>query len=480
MIELLTSRLRIRDHKVEDLDAMHRLLSDPIAMRYLPDIRTDDLNGTRDNLLEAINAADRTDRTKWFFAVTDRNSEMYLGEVGYTVCAESTMGKVVQLGYFLLPRCWGEGIATEAAEAVLRFAFTEGGVCKVETGCLTENSASEGVMKKLGMTREAVLLCHTPHEGVLKDRVEYRMLRTEWERRHAVVHAGHGQAGGAEASSCGKQTMEADTTGFPRLEPTCLPKAILFDYGQTLIDEIGFDAVAGTEAVLREAVENPEHATAEEVQAMADAMLRELGRRGVTPEEQHPVEFHNHLFYRYLYEAFGMRFTKPILEVERIFWDTAAPGSPTPGMTALLAYLKRTGIRTGVISNISFSGDVLRERIERIFPDHRFDFILASSEYVFRKPHRRIFRMALHKLGLQAHEVWYCGDHAYFDVHGATRAGLFPIWYTGCHHAPETNIPGLSGNMPSDPCLEVKSWEALLPVLEQLALKQQSCDVKPD
>lgn len=455
MIELLTSRLRIREHQMSDLDAMHGLLSDPIAMRYLPEIRTEDLKGTRDNLLEAMTTAEKKDRTKWFFAVTDRNSGVYLGEIGYTVRAESMAGKVVQLGYFLQPTCWGLGIATEAAEVVLRFAFTEGGVCKVETGCLKENRASEAVMRKLGMVQEAELLCHTPHEGELKDRVEYRMLRTEWERLHPV------------ANGDGVKTIAA--ASFPRREPIFRPKAILFDYGQTLIDEIGFDAVAGTEAVLQEAVENPEHATAEEVQAMADAMLREIGRRGVTPEEQHPVEFHNHLFYRYLYEAFGMRFTKPILEVERIFWDTAAPGRPTPGMTELLAYLRQTGIRTGVISNISFSGDVLRERIERIFPEHAFDFILASSEYVFRKPHRRIFKMALRKLNLQAEAVWYCGDHAYFDVHGATRAGLFPVWYTGCHHAPEANIPGWSGNLPTDPCLEVKAWETVPLLLEQLA-----------
>lgn len=447
MTELLTERLRIRDHVGEDLEAMHRLLSDPVAMRFLPDLLTDSLEGSRANLQEALLEVEQPNRRKWFFAVTDRNTDAYYGEVGFTVIAESPMGNVAQLGYFFLPDCWGKGIATEAVEDVMRFAFAEANIWKLETGCLKENIASERVMQKLGMVCEAQLMCHTAHEGVLKDRVEYRMLRQEWNRR----------------------LMPVAPDAVPRRMPTARPKAILFDYGQTLIDETGFDALAGTRAVLRDAVENPEQATAEEVQALADAMLHEIGRRGVTPEAQHPVEFHNHLFYRYLYESFGMRFTKPIQEVERIFWDTAAPGVPAPGMTALLAYLRKTGIRTGVISNISFSGDTLTERIERIFPEHRFDFILASSEYVFRKPHGRIFRMALHKLKLPAHQVWYCGDHGHFDVHGAAQAGLFPVWYTGCHpHDHGVAIPGFSGNLPVDPCLEVKHWADLPPLLATL------------
>ena len=458
MVELITERLRIRDHVPGDLEAMHRLLADPVAMRYLPELQTGSLAQSRENLAQAMaetgEAVDAETRKRWFFAVTDRETDRYLGEIGYTVLTDSPMGKVAQLGYFLLPEFWRQGIAVEAAEAVLRFAFDSGHVFKMETGCLRENAASEKVMQKLGMTKEAELRHHTLHEGVLKDRVTYRMLRSEWTARREM------------------RTSQAQlvhrTSAMTDALPSCLPKAVLFDYGQTLIDEIGFDAVAGTEAVLREAVENPEGVPAWEVQALADALLREIGRRGVDPQSQHPVEFHNHLFYRYLYESFGMRFKLPLAEVERIFWDTAAPGRPTPGMPELLAHLREKGIRTGVISNISFSGEVLRERIDRLFPEHRFAFVMASSEYVFRKPHQRIFQLALRKLDLPAQAVWYCGDHAWFDVHGATEAGLFPIWYTGCHHAPETNIPGASGSQPTDPCFQVSAWSELIRLMAHL------------
>ncbi len=55
---------------------------------------------------------------------------------------------------------------------------------------------------------------------------------------------------------------------------------------------------------------------------------------------------------------------------------------------------------------------------------------IASSEYVFRKPNRRIFELALEKAGLQADEVWYIGDQYECDIKGAGQAGIFPVWYT--------------------------------------------------
>lgn len=459
MIELLTDRLRIRDHQPEDLKDMHRLFSDPIAMRYLPELQTTKIEETWTSLQEAMYPLECPSRTKWFFVVTDRGTGGYLGEIGYTVLTESPLGKVANLGYFYLPDCWGKGIATEAAAAVLRFAFTEAGVYKLETGCLRENIASEKVMKKLGMVREAELVAHTLHEGTLKDRVAYRMLREEWEKRQTLSPSKRERNPG---------TIPAQRNILQR-EPTRLPKAILFDYGQTLIDEVGFNPLEGTAAVLQEAVENPEGFSAEAVQSLADVLLHEIGRRGVPPEAQHPLEFHNHLFYQFLYESLGMQFTKPLAEVERIFWDTAAPGRPAEGMEELLRYLSGKGIRTGVISNISFSGHALKERIERLYPTHRFDCILASSEYLFRKPHGRIFGLALRKLGVRAEDAWYCGDHAYFDVHGATLAGLFPVWYTGCHpHDNGAAIPGFSGNLPVDPCLKITDWSQLPPLLDRL------------
>ena len=109
----------------------------------------------------------------------------------------------------------------------------------------------------------------------------------------------------------------------------------------------------------------------------------------------------------------------------------AAPGRPTEGIHTLLDLLAVRGIRTGVISNLSFSGSALRARLVRLLPNHRFEFILATSEYVFRKPSPRIFRLALTMAGLEPHEVWYCGNNPACDIAGAAACGIQPVWYTG-------------------------------------------------
>lgn len=181
---LKTERLIIRDHAPEDLGPMHRLLSDAKAMYYLDDIRTRTLDETRMNLKAELAEIGRPDRVKFYFAILEKASGEYVGEIGYTIKASAPAGSVANLGYFILPGYWGRGLTTEAAREVLRFAFRQGGVVKMETGCIRDNGASEAVMKKLGMTKEADFRLHVLHDGRLKDRVEYGMTGEQWAERY--------------------------------------------------------------------------------------------------------------------------------------------------------------------------------------------------------------------------------------------------------------------------------------------------------
>ncbi|MDD3244050.1 MAG: HAD family hydrolase [Eubacteriales bacterium] len=205
------------------------------------------------------------------------------------------------------------------------------------------------------------------------------------------------------------------------------PEMILFDYGETLVHEQPFDGMAGTAAVLQVA-DNPHGCTARQVQDMAERINAELGRFSTTTWDYLLSEVHQYPFQKFLYEYMGITLQVSPAQAERIFWDAAAPGSPMPGICELLAYLAEQGIRTGVVSNISYSGDALRERIAAVLPGHDFEFILASSEYVFRKPNHFLFELALRKAALPADRVWFCGDNPICDVYGADCAGMTPVW----------------------------------------------------
>ncbi len=235
------------------------------------------------------------------------------------------------------------------------------------------------------------------------------------------------------------------------------PKMILFDYGQTLADEEKFDGLKGTAAVLRYAVKNKYHLSAEQVQAKADEINRELGRFG--PEKRHlsQVEIPNSMFSPYLYESLGIEIALDNEERDKVFWDASAPGVPTKGVRDFLEYLKGRKIRTGVISNITYAPAVVKQRINDLLPENEFEFVITSSNYVFRKPNKRLFTLALEKAGLQPEEVWYVGDRYDCDVEGAQNAGLFPVWYIGAIDPPDTKDPHI---------LTVKSWEELKKHLE--------------
>lgn len=181
MIKIKTDRLIIRDHIEDDIDSLHRLLSDEKAMYYLPDIKTNTLDESRENLYEAIKESKLEKRTKYFFAITIKETSEYVGEIGFTVTTDSIHGKIVELGYFIMPNYWGKGIVTEAAKAVVDYTFKYIDVIKIETGCIKDNIGSEKVMKKIGMIKEAEFKKHVLLHSKLYDRVEYRLLREEWK-----------------------------------------------------------------------------------------------------------------------------------------------------------------------------------------------------------------------------------------------------------------------------------------------------------
>lgn len=181
MVSIETERLLIRDHIETDISSLHKFISDEKAMYYLPEIKTNTLDESKENLYEAVKEAQLENRTKYFFAITLKESSEYVGEIGYTVIIDSASGKVVNLGYFILKDFWGRGFVTEAAKAVIDYAFKQGDIVKIETGCVKENFGSEKVMKKAGMIKEADLKKHVLLHSELRDRVEYRLLKEEWE-----------------------------------------------------------------------------------------------------------------------------------------------------------------------------------------------------------------------------------------------------------------------------------------------------------
>ena len=237
------------------------------------------------------------------------------------------------------------------------------------------------------------------------------------------------------------------------------PKMILFDYGQTLANQKQFDGIAGTKAVMKYATKNKYNHTAEDVMAAVDDINMEIADAKYHLVQ---IEVPNHMFTAYLYQSLGIEISLTAQDIDRVFWNAASPGVPTDGMEDFLTFLKEQNIRTGVITNITFCGDAVIDRINNLLPKHNFEFIIATSEYMFRKPNKRIFELALEKADLQPEDVWYIGDNYLCDVVGARSAGIFPVWYIGATADPKGE----------DDVLTISHWDELQRQIEELTNKE--------
>lgn len=182
MIRLETPRLVLRDYIPADEEEYYQLKSDEGAMaRYQWDIMVHSREEAREEFAGILADAAKAGRTFYFLRVEMKESGRQMGSVGYTVVERQPVGKLVHAGYFYFPEFWGRGYGTEAMARVVRFAFEEDGVYRLSTGCLQENRGSERIMQKCGLIKEAERPGWTWHEGGMKTRVEYRMLREEYE-----------------------------------------------------------------------------------------------------------------------------------------------------------------------------------------------------------------------------------------------------------------------------------------------------------
>jgi putative hydrolase of the HAD superfamily len=89
--------------------------------------------------------------------------------------------------------------------------------------------------------------------------------------------------------------------------------------------------------------------------------------------------------------------------------------------------LEDKGYRLGIISNAGDDWDV--QQLARKFGIHaRFDFILTSAACSYRKPHPRIFEIALANWYLLPSEAVMVGDNLTADIKGAQNAGMYGVW----------------------------------------------------
>lgn len=147
---IATPRLILRPWRDSDLPLFAEQNADPVVMRFLSGVLTREASDAYAAQAKAHLA--RNGFSKW--AVEAPGVAPFIGAVGLThMKFEASFTPAVEVAWRLNRRYWGQGYATEAAQAAITDVFHRFALPEVVAITALDNAASQKVMQRLGMTR---------------------------------------------------------------------------------------------------------------------------------------------------------------------------------------------------------------------------------------------------------------------------------------------------------------------------------------
>ena len=167
-----TQRLRIRSFQRNDWQTVYDYTSDPAVMAYIPE-------GPFTPEQAKAFVADNMGEQARAVAVLLKTADMLIGHMDFHPWFAP---QTYEIGWVFNRAYHGQGYATEAAHALLRYGFEALRLHRIIATCQPENIASCRVMEKLGMRREAHFrrCIRSPDNNGWWDEYLYALLEEEW------------------------------------------------------------------------------------------------------------------------------------------------------------------------------------------------------------------------------------------------------------------------------------------------------------
>lgn len=148
---LETDRLILRTWQDSDIESFCEMNVDPEVMAFFPSLCD------RECTLKLIEKCKQQykDYGYTYYAVELTSTSEFIGAVGLLHANfEAHFTPAVEIGWRLAHRFWGHGYATEAAKAVLDYAFTKLNIKALVSFTAAINHPSQRVMKKIGLKHD--------------------------------------------------------------------------------------------------------------------------------------------------------------------------------------------------------------------------------------------------------------------------------------------------------------------------------------
>ena len=190
--ELRTPRLRLREFRPDDADALYAVHSDPRVMRYWSFPAWTDAAQARARVATVLEQRARGAVYAW--AIADAASDRLIGSIA--AFALDRVHRRAEIGYSLHADWQGRGLAREALRAALAFLVDVAGYERIEADIDPRNVASCRLAERLGFVREGLLRGRWRVDGETCDTALYGLLAAELVRE---VRASCGSGGSREA-----------------------------------------------------------------------------------------------------------------------------------------------------------------------------------------------------------------------------------------------------------------------------------------
>ena len=147
---LETKRLYIRPFRIDDTHALHQIFGDVRVMARIPSGPSLTLDETRRRVEKIIEWQDKDGLSLW--ALEHKDSRFLIGDCG--LIPVEGQGPEIEISYDIAYAFWGQGYATEAARACLRYGFEQLNLDRIIGLTYADHTASRRVLQKIGMKYE--------------------------------------------------------------------------------------------------------------------------------------------------------------------------------------------------------------------------------------------------------------------------------------------------------------------------------------
>ena len=183
-MKIETNRLVLREFKADDWSDFFSYQQSPEYLELYPwDRRREEDSIEFVNLF--IEWQKTAPRRKFQLVVTLKGDEKAIGSCGIRLKDGTDLD--ADLGYEIAPPHWGNGLATEAVRAMVRFGFENLHLHRLSSWCTAQNVRSIRVLEKLGMKTEGRLRESEQYKDRYWDTLLFGLLRSEWKQEPGNV-----------------------------------------------------------------------------------------------------------------------------------------------------------------------------------------------------------------------------------------------------------------------------------------------------